>query len=425
MAPGPDSRSPKRGNSAESPIETPSLPQGAVVDYDQHYRTHDVSPAQLLYDVRFLRQLNRMGEVEQAIAAYLKYHGNRAESWMYSLLAVTYEVNNRSSVSVKTALGWAGFLARKQADPFTLIQVADMLILRDLSEIPLPNKQAPIRTGELLDLAFEKAPYRYEPILLSMLLAEKTTDPIRMGKAAENLFSLGWPGYDEFWRSETRKRVEAMATKLQSEGKTEAANTLREKMQESEPRDLFLRLSWKGNAGLELNVSEPLGATATVAEPRTVFGGAIVKAGRGKHAESEYVCPFAFDGTYEVRVDVLYNDEKDPAREVVLDVFTHEGSENEEHQTLNVELKSSSPIKLSLQGGRRTKVLPFSPPSRIRLDIEELEASTNAASASKPTPNMSRPADPSDSLRVPSPDEPKKRSTIDPEPSRAVPTKNR
>jgi hypothetical protein len=370
----------------------------------------------LLYDVRFLRQFNRMGEVEQVLSAYLKYHGTRAEPWMYLLLAVTYEVNGRSALSVKTALGWAGFLARKQNDPFTLIQVADVLMLRDITELPLPTQAPPVRTGELLDQAHEKAPHRYEPILLSMLLAEKTNDPERMARTAENLLSLGWPGYDELWRSETHRRVEAMAAKLEREGRADAAKLLRGRLDASEPRDVFLRLSWKGDAGLELSVKEPLGATATVAEPRTVFGGAIVKAGRGKHPESEYTCPQGFSGVYEVGIETLYNNSKDSARDVKLDVILHEGTDHEIHETRDVNLSSSEPIRVTLEGGRRSKVLPFSAPARFRVEAEELEESTEAARSAKPKVRIPHPSDPSDALRVPTPGDSKKRSIINPEP---------
>ena len=356
-----------------------------------------------------------MGEVEQAIASYLKYHGTRAEPWMYLLLAVTYEVNGRSPESAKTALAWAGYLARRQKDPFTLIEVADILILRDISELPLPNNQPPIRTGELLDLAHEKAPHRYEPILLSMLLAEKTNDPVRMASTADNLLSIGWPGYDELWRTETRKRVEAMALKLERAGKAEEASTLRAHLQSSEPRDLFLRLTWKGDAGLELRVKEPLGAQASVAEPRTVFGGSIIKAGRGKHAESEYVCPLGFEGNYEVQVDTLYNNPKDPAHDVTLEVITHEGSPDEKQESRAVNLNSTEPVTVTLQGGRRTKVLPFTAPTRLRMDIEEIEATADAAKTAKPTGTSGRTVDPADALRVPAPGESKKRPSIDPE----------
>jgi hypothetical protein len=398
------------------------LPSGPIVDYDTHYRTHDVSPAQLLYDVRFLRQLKRMGEVEHALTAYLKYHGTRAEPWMYLLLAVTYEVNGRSNESVKIALAWAGFLARKQNDPFTLIEVADILMLRDIKELPLPNQSPPIRTGELLDQAHEKAPHRYEPILLSMLLAERSNDSERMARTVDNLLSVGWPGYDELWRVETRKRVDAMAVKLERDGKGDAAQTLRTRLEDSEQRDLFLRLTWKGDAGLELSVKEPLGATATVLEPRTVFGGAIVKAGRGKHPESEYVCPLGFSGVYEVRVESLYNNPKDPAREVKLEVITHEGTDRETHETQSIDPESTEPLRVTLEAGRRTRVLPFTAPTRLRVEAEELEESTEAAKNAKPKPGIRISTDPSDALRVPQPGEAKKRPTINPEPEKTKST---
>ena len=75
----------------------------------------------------------------------------------------------------------------------------------------------------------------------------------------------------------------------------------------SEARDLFIRLTWTGDADFDLAVDEPLGATATYLTPRTVFGGSIVKNGYGRHPEEVYVCPRGFDGDYTIKVETIYN----------------------------------------------------------------------------------------------------------------------
>jgi hypothetical protein len=341
------------------------VPSGPIKDYDQHYATHDTTPAQLWVDVGFLRALNRFGEVEKALQGYLTHHRKRAEPWMYLLLALSFEINGRGPEAVHTALGWAGYQARKQDDPFTLIEVADVLLLRGIEEVTLPGNIPPVRTGELLDQAAAKAPHRPEPILMSILLAEKTGDPNRMAAAVERLMALGWPGVDEEWRREARHRAEALAARLREQQRASDAESLLGRVAQAERRDLFLRLTWKGDAGLDLEVEEPLGAKATAMEPRTVFGGAIVKSGRGKHPESVYTCPLGFDGPYKVRVVPLYSNEKDPAREVTLEIVAHEGSSDERREARPIHLDSRAPIVVELTGGRRTRVLPMEERTRL------------------------------------------------------------
>jgi hypothetical protein len=360
----------------------PSLPDGRLLDYDAHYRTHDVSAAQLWVDVRFLRELNRFPEVEQALIAFLKHHPKKAEPWMYLLLAIAYEIDGRDPAEARKAIAWAGYLARQQGDPYTLIQVADVMLLRGLDEVVVPRAGVePIRAGALLDAAYDKAPHRAEPLWMSVLLAERSRDPERMGETAERLLALGWPGTDAQWRQELRRRVEAMARELESEGRGQEANRLLERLEAAWTRDLVVRLTWKGDAGLDLRVTEPLGAVATVTEPRTVFGGAVVMSGRGKRAESLYVCPRAFSGTYQVEVDVLYNAEEDPAREVVLEVIQHEGTAEEARQSYAIDLDKPKPITVALERGRRTRVLPFTAPTRIRVTPELAEETPREAGA--------------------------------------------
>lgn len=344
------------------------------MDYDAHYRTHDVSAAQLWVDVKFLRELKRLPEVEQAIIAFLKHHPRKAEPWMYLLLATAYEIDGRDPAEARKSIAWAGYLARNQGDPYTLIQVADVMLLRELDEVPVPRAGVePVRAGALLDAAYEKAPHRAEPLLMSLLLAERTRDPVRMAETAERLLALGWPGTDQEWREGVRRRVEAMARELESDGRGEEARRLTERFEASWTRDLVLRLTWKGDAGLDLRVAEPLGAVATVTEPRTVFGGAIVASGRGKRAESLYVCPRAFPGTYRVEIDVLYDAEDDPARDVTLEAIRHEGEPDEVRETIPIDLKATKPIEITLDRGRRTRVLPFTAPTRVQVTPELAE----------------------------------------------------
>lgn len=355
---------PRRAN-REAPVE-PTFGQGPIVDYGRHYRSRDVSAAQLWVDLDFLRQLKRYADTEQALLAFLTYQSKKAEPWMYLLLATCYELNGRDAELSRSAIAWAGYLARQKGDPFTLIEVADVMILRNLPEVEVPRAGIqPITAAGLLDLAYLKAPHRAEPILLGILLAEQTDDAEIMARAVERLMSLGWPGMDEVWRTEATQRAHRLAQKLQDQGKEEPARMLLERLRAAEPRDLFIRLTWEGDAGLELLVTEPLGATASASEPRTVFGGAVIAAGRGKNRESVYVCPRGFSGTYSVRVLVLYDNESDPARNAVLEAITHEGSPDEQVMRYPLDLANLEAIRIELKEGRRREVLPYQTATRL------------------------------------------------------------
>jgi hypothetical protein len=309
---------------------------------------------------------------------------------MYEALAAAIELNGGSPASVKKALYYAADIAQASHNPNHLVSAADKLYIRDHFE----------RVGPLLDEAMGKIPHRFEPIVMSINLAQKTRDPGRMADSVERLLSLGWPGQDDYFRLEAANQVDTLARSLREDGKSEAADQLLARLTASQARDIFVRLSWDGDADFDLLVDEPLGATAAYQTPRTVFGGSIIKNGYHNNPEDVYVCPRGFDGDYSIRVATIYVNEAKPVTRLTLETITHEGTsvEKKETHTLSPD-KSNAPIVVHLTGGSRKKVLPFVDPNAELM--KALAAARKSArppasqGVSKPsTPGVSKPSAP-------------------------------
>ncbi|HEX8202217.1 MAG TPA: hypothetical protein VF590_17200 [Isosphaeraceae bacterium] len=348
-----------------------------VAFWDRFYTTHDESPAELLEKIALLRREGKLQDVEAILRGFLRFHSPAAEAWMYELLAVAVEFNGGEAADVRQALTYAAQLADKGNVPDNLVTIADLLYLRGYFDQAAP----------LLDRAMEAIPHRVEPLLMSMNLAEKTKDPRRMGDAVGRLLALGWPGRDEPLRAEARRRARALAEALRRDGRSVEADDLLGRLAEAEPRDLYVRLTWTGFADLDLVVDEPLGATARYESPRTVFGGAIVKNGRGKDPEEIYSCPRGFDGAYTIRVEAVVDDPDRPASEAHLEIITHQGTPAETRQARTIVLAKPEPVVVRLVGGRRTAVLPFVAPRLVvvRPGAGRKDATTPRP-ASAPTP---------------------------------------
>ena len=262
-----------------------------------YYRKHDESPEALREKVTLLNWYKKFADVQAILVAYLTYRPKSAQPWMYTALGLAIEENKGKPEETRLMFKYAADAARMSQNPNHLVSVADVLLLRKQYDL----------VGPLLDQAMEKVPHRAEPMLMSILLAQATKDPKRMADSVEKLLSQGWPGNDEVLRRNARRDVERLARTLREEGRGDEADAMLARLPDAEARDLFIRLSWTGDADFDMAVAEPLGATATYLTPRTVFGGSIVKNGYGRHPEEVYVCPRGFDGDYAIKIETIYN----------------------------------------------------------------------------------------------------------------------
>ena len=254
---------------------------------------------------------------------------------------------------MKKALYYAADLAQRTHNPNHLVSAADQLLSEGYLE----------RVGPLLDEAMPLVPHRFEPMVMSINLAQKTRDPKRMADAVESLLSLGWPGQDEYFRIESANQVETLAKSLREDGKGQEADQLLAKLTASQSRDLFVRLSWDGDADFDLLVDEPLGATASYQNPRTVFGGSILKNGYGSHPEEVYVCPRGFAGDYTIRVSHDLHQPRQAGHS--LDAGNDHAGRDDRRKETDVRPQPRQAEQArgrSPDSGRRKKVLPYVDP---------------------------------------------------------------
>ncbi|WP_406693540.1 hypothetical protein V5E97_21135 [Singulisphaera sp. Ch08] len=357
--------------------------------WKNYYRTHTETSKDLKDKVTLLNVNKKSQDVEAVLRGYLTYHSKHAEPWMYEALALAIKMNKGPEKDFKIALGFAADMAERSHNPNHLVSVADLMLLNGEYD----------RVGKLLDEAAEKIPHRSEPLIMMINLAQKTKTPERMAMAIEKLFALGWPGFDERIRPEARQQAETLAKSLREEGRSPEAETLLARVAAAEYRDVFVRLTWTGDASLGLMVEEPLGATASDVMPRTVFGGAIIKLGYGTHPESVYVCPRGFDGDYTIKIETIYNNPDKPALEATLELITHEGTTDEKKETKTIRVsKTPDPVVLHLKGGHRKTAMPFLAPPTLPPTVPAAGSakgtsndSDKPSGSTQPAPESSKP----------------------------------
>jgi hypothetical protein len=320
--------------------------------WDNYLKTHEMTAEALLGNILALRREKEFIDIEAALRGFLRYRTKNPDPWMYEMLAIALAKNERKPEDVKQCFNYAADIALQRRNVVDMTRLADEMFIHKLNA----------RVPELLEESWKTDPAWPNPVVMAINFANHTHNPQLMGEAVEQLLSLGWPGADETMRTDARRQVETLAKALEEENRGPEAQALLNRLPAAEARDLFVRLTWEGDAWIDLVVDEPLGATAKYTNPRTVFGGAIVKSGRGKHPESVYTCPRGFDGKYVIRIEVSYNNPKDPAGEATLEIFTHEGTREEKQETTKLLVSKPKRVTVTLTGGRRTAVLPYLAP---------------------------------------------------------------
>jgi hypothetical protein len=347
------------------------------VDWDKFFSTKKFgNPREielfLIPTVTDLIKAKQFRQAEYALKSFLNHNKTEGQPWMYVFVAECIKARNGTDSELKETLSFAAYLAKKSNKPEDLIRVADILVLRKFYG-PVGEGRFLTNIGELVDLACEQVPTNVWPIMMSVNLATHDKDPKRMADAAEKLLSLGWPGFDERLRGDLKDQVKNLADALRAEARGAEAEALLDQLAKSEARDLYIKLTWKGDADIDLTVGEPLGATANYKNFRTVFGGAMLKNGYGSHPEEVYVCPRAFDGDYVINVEKIYFDEKNPVLEATLEVILHEGTASEQREVHKINLAKPEPIivKIPAGVGRRKKVLPYMAPTPLPVVVKK------------------------------------------------------
>ena len=383
-----------KANAAGPPKLVGGRPSAKILaKWDEIYKkTNHPEPGRLLGTVSLWAQVGDTQQIEAALVGYLRHHADLAEPWMYEMLAETMEFNKASPKAVKTALDYAATLAVRKADndPNGLTSVAVLMIKRKLYD----------RVGELLDLAMKKSPFTLRPLILSAEYAKQIEDPKRMVDTLDRLLSLGWPPNDPGVRNEAQKYLNTMADDLRDNGRKDEADKLLSRWRDLSSRDVFIRLSWIGDADLDLAVTDPLGMVAKHDSPGTVAGGVIAQDGRGRvRTEEIYVCPRSFDGEYSVLVVPIYTDPVRPITRATLEIITHEGAKDERRVPYSIRLdRPIKPITFSLKGGRRTQALPYAVKPPIGANVTDKtkdKPKTAAPKTAKPSsPAAKKPSSP-------------------------------
>ena len=309
--------------------------------------------------------MNRRGEHDAVVAALReKIEAGEGRPWMYEVLALSLKLTGATDDEVADAL--LGRLPAGAADPNALLAAAGYL-----NELGLTD-----RAVDLCREAAEAVPDAPEPYASALaLIGDPAARPADAAWAAAGVLRTLWgPQHAAARRAAEASGAAALRALRQSADPSELA-AAEAALTDAAAADLVVRVTWSGDADVDLTVTEPGGTVTNTLARRSPGGGILVRDGFGPdraHAVEEYRVPRGYDGTYLLNLGLTRGEPV--GQRVRVEVVRHAGTAAEWAERFVVPLKArDTPALVTLRGGRRTAPAavaarrPPPPPRALRL----------------------------------------------------------
>lgn len=324
----------------------PKLEEGTPREVWQRYFAEQKPSADVVADV--VRRLHQQKLYEHTIACIeVALIEQPPQPWMYEVLALSMELAKRPKADVERVL-----LSRSD---FTAAVVPEMM----LSAAYLKRLGFDERALAMYQQAARLAPARPEPYLRGLQIARELNDAKGVEWGAVGVLTNVWQSGYESQHREAENIAAAVEESLRKTGRSSDADALKASVAAAHQRDLMLKLTWTGNADLDLSVEEPNGGICSFENPFTTAGGAYTHDGYGPKAANcfeEYIAASALTGDYLARVRLIDGDVV--GRRATLTIRRYVGTPDETTKTMTIPIDGKDKIvRLSLNDGRRQALL--------------------------------------------------------------------
>ena len=332
------------GNSKS--VKLPKLDDGTPREVWQRYFAEQKPSADNVAQI--VRRLHQQKLYEHTIACIeVALIEQPPQAWMYEVLAFSMELAKRPKADVERVL-----LSRSD---FTAANVPEMM----LTAAYLKRMDFNERALAMYQQASRFSPARPEPYLRGLQIARELNDAKGVEWGAAGVLTNVWQSGYEAQHREADNIAAVVEESLRKAGRSSEADALKASIAAAHHRDLMLKLTWTGDADLDLSVEEPNGGICSVENPFTTAGGAYTHDGYGPKAANcfeEYIAASALSGDYLVRVSVLGGEVV--GRRATLTIRRYVGTPDESTKTMSIPIDGKDKIvRLSLNDGRRLALL--------------------------------------------------------------------
>ena len=331
-------------------VELP-IPQGTDPEaaWAKHFASHKEVPADVRETVRSLWKAKDYNQVIALIKAALR-ENHAQPGWMYEVLGLAVQAAHRPAEEMERAV----MSAVEYAD-----STMDLLYLgRYLENFGLPK-----RALQVYRQVAQLEPLRPEPFVHGLRVAQKANDLDGIQWTTVGILSQAWPSQQmPLWEQAARVAKDTLE-KLEAEKRLDEAKRYRAALDAAVARDCWIRVSWTGDADVDVVIQEPAGTFCSLRSPRTTSGGVLLgdlakqvgKENTGASCEI-YVCPKGFSGSYKASIRRVWGNVT--ANRVKVEVCTHFLTGQEARIVKSIELdRDQAAVQFDLADGRRAESL--------------------------------------------------------------------
>ena len=318
--------------------------------YYRYFKQHKVFPRIIRGRVRSLTE-GQSPDLKQVIGLLrASMRAGQIQPWMYEALALAMRIEKMPADEIERVLLSSADFATSARQVIFLAEYMDRLGYRQralelLREVTLRDPSAELAYAKALDIA----------IYLD--------DADALQWSTLGVLSQEWPRENAAIFEKAVRHSKSLVEQMRENGLDQQADQYASKLKRALARDVVVKVSWSGDADVDLMVEEPTGSVCSYRQNKTPGGGLLVgdpNAGLsdtagGSHSEV-YSCPEAYSGDYRVLLRQVWG--RIPAGRVTVDVWSHLGSENQQHIQRVIPLdEDGALVSFHLDSGRRQERL--------------------------------------------------------------------
>ncbi|MDG2409898.1 MAG: hypothetical protein P8M53_12890, partial [Pirellulales bacterium] len=318
--------------------------------YYRYFKQHKVYPSIIRERVRSLTE-GQSPDLKQVIGLLrASMRAGQIQPWMYEALALAMRIEKMPADEIERVLLSSADFATSARQVIFLAEYMDRLGYRQralelLREVTLRDPSAELAYAKALDIA----------IYLD--------DADALQWSTLGVLSQEWPRENATIFEKAVRHSKSLVEQMRENGLDQQADQYASKLKQALARDVVVKVSWSGDADVDLMVEEPTGSVCSYRQNKTPGGGLLVgdpNAGLsdtagGSHSEV-YSCPEAYSGDYRVLLRQVWG--RIPAGRVTVDVWSHLGSENQQHIQRVIPLdEDGALVSFHLDSGRRQERL--------------------------------------------------------------------